>query len=544
MKRNKFIIGLILAAQLVGFSSCSDWLELYPENTIARKDYWKSKEDVASAMTGIYQSLRSCTAQMITWGEVRADMMTPAVNSTNANWESIRRGDFSPSSSYSTWTSFYNCINNCNMLLDYAPLAQKNDNSFTEAELHEYQGQAIAIRSLLYFYLVRSFREVPMSLSAYADNSQNLMLAKSTDTEILDQLVADLTQVINDGWLPVRYSYTDVAQNKGYFTMYAAQTLLADIYLWQENYEACVQSCNAVLNSGQYALLPIEQGYTVTLEGDTVYYAQSASVAEYFDKMYVEGNCVESIFEVQYDRENTNGLFSMFASGTAWAKPNTEHLVDFFLPTEREGLERTLVDMRENVASRFGYVWKWAGMSFDDGTVRSSEDMDNNIIIYRLAQVYLMKAEALTQLGIAAGEEKATKVEEQPNWQEAYALCKELRTRAGATETTDLETSIGGLITNGKELEKFVLDEEARELLYEGKRWYDVVRNAKRGDYKTNINYLLDIIPYSVIADKSFSVQTKYKNSSYSWYFPVPQADIETNKLLKQNPFFAGTEDN
>ena len=538
MKRNKIIVGLLMVVQLVGFSSCSDWLELYPENTISRKDYWKSKEDVASVMTGIYQSLRSCTQQLLIWGEFRADMLIPGTTIL-VNWDDMRRGEYAATNSLFAWGTLYTCINNCNMLIDYAPMAYENDNSFTEAELHEYQGQAIAIRSLLYFYLVRSFRDVPMTLNAYADNSQYLMLAKSTDTEILDQLVTDLNQVINDGWIPANYSYTDVAQNKGYITRYAAQTLLADIYLWQEQYELCNQVCDQVLKSGQYALLPIAQGFVETLEGDTVYYAEPAGVSEYYYNMYVEGNCVESIFEIQYDRENTNPFFSVFCSANCWAKPNTEHLVDFFTPTLREGLERTVVDMRENVASRFGSVWKWAGMSYDDGTVRSTEDMDNNFIIYRLAQVYLMKAEALAQMGIAAGEDAKTTPEEQTCYQEAYALCQALRTRAGATETTDLETNNG--LINGKSLEEFILLEEAREFLYEGKRWYDVVRNAKRKDYTTNIGYLLNTVPYSVIADKSYSMQTKYKKSPYSWYFPCPQADIENNSLLEQNPFYAGS---
>lgn len=538
MKRNKIIVGLLMVAQLVGFSSCSDWLELYPENTISRKDYWKSKEDVASAMTGIYQSLRNCSSQLLVWGELRADMLIPG-SGINANWDDMRRGEYAATNSLFTWGTLYTCINNCNMLIDYAPLAYENDNSFTEAELHEYQGQAIAIRSLLYFYLVRSFRDVPMPLTAYADNSQYLMLAKSTDTEILDQLVTDLNQIINDGWIPANYSYTDVAQNKGYITRYAAQTLLADIYLWQEQYELCNQVCDQVLKSGQYALLPITQGLVVTLEGDTVFYADPAGVSEYYYDMYVEGNCVESIFEVQYDRENTNPFYSTFCSTLCWAKPNTEHLVDFFTPTLREGLERTIVDMRENVASRFGSVWKWAGMSYDNATVRSTEDMDNNFIIYRLAQVYLMKAEALAQMGIAAGEDAKATPEEQTYYQEAYALCQALRTRAGATETTDLETNNG--LINGKSLEEFILLEEAREFLYEGKRWYDVVRNAKRKDYTTNIGYLLNTVPYSVIADKSYSMQTKYKKSPYSWYFPCPQADIENNSLLEQNPFYAGS---
>ena len=151
--------------------------------------------------------------------------------------------------------------------------------------------------------------------------------------------------------------------------------------------------------------------------------------------------------------------------------------------------------------------------------------MENNHIIYRLAQVYLMRAEALCQLGIAQNSQELLA--------EALALVEVIRDRAGATETTALEVT--GEI-DGKALEAHILEEEAREFMYEGKRWFDVIRNAKRNNY-TNANYLTQIVPYSVITDKSFSVQVKYKDPN-SWYMPLPESNIKTNSLLEQNPFY------
>ena len=93
---------------------------------------------------------------------------------------------------------------------------------------------------------------------------------------------------------------------------------------------------------------------------------------------------------------------------------------------------------------------------------------------------------------------------------------------------------------DGKALEAHILEEEAREFMYEGKRWFDVIRNAKRNNY-ANAGYLTQIVPYSVIADKSFSVQKKYQNPD-SWYMPLPESNIETNSLLKQNTFYTSQE--
>ena len=75
--------------------------------------------------------------------------------------------------------------------------------------------------------------------------------------------------------------------------------------------------------------------------------------------------------------------------------------MDYFLPTETEGFERTWVDARESMSSKMGTAWKWAAPNYDATTTRCSADMENNHIVYRLAQVYLMRAEALCLLGFA-----------------------------------------------------------------------------------------------------------------------------------------------
>ena len=89
-------------------------------------------------------------------------------------------------------------------------------------------------------------------------------------------------------------------------------------------------------------------------------------------------------------------------------------------------------------------------------------------------------------------------------------------------------------------MEALIVDEAGRELMFEGKRWFDVLRNAKRNNY-ANINYLMQIVPYSITADKVYSVKVKYQNKN-SHYLPLPQDDIERNNLLKQNPFYESSK--
>lgn len=239
-------------------TSCSDWLDLTPYDGVPSGEYWKTKEDVRAVVNGAYLSMTSSdiVQRMFLYGEWRADMIADG-RRPNSNITGVFNGEISPENSYLNWASFYKTINICNTVLKYAPIAQANDLSFSETLLKEYEAQAIAIRSLMYFYLVRSFGDVPLILEAYSSAAQPMSIAKTSQKEILDVLVADLTGIEQN--LPGRYSTTDPAQNKGRMTVWAVKALLADIYLWQEEYEKCDKKCSEIIDSGQFTLIPVKR---------------------------------------------------------------------------------------------------------------------------------------------------------------------------------------------------------------------------------------------------------------------------------------------
>jgi hypothetical protein len=199
---------------------------------------------------------------------------------------------------------------------------------------------------------------------------------------------------------------------------------------------------------------------------------------------------------------------------------------EIYIPTSKD--DNSYYDIRSNLASKNGYIWKYVGKELDGSTFRAETEMTANWIIYRLADVLLMKAEALTQMGIKSGEQSYLK--------EARACIEKVRVRANAVESTDL--TYGQTEFDGKTLENFVLQERAREFAFEGKRWFDVLRQAKRDNYAgTNLNYLTQLAVYSAPADKVFSLQTKYKNHK-SHYLPISKSELETNPALVQNEFY------
>lgn len=144
-----------------------------------------------------------------------------------------------------------------------------------------------------------------------------------------------------------------------------------------------------------------------------------------------------------------------------------------------------------------------------------------------------MKAEALTQIGLNTHNETA-----QTYYKNAIAAMEEVRSVRNAVNTS--EYIFTGII-DGKSLEKAILNERAREFSYEGKRWYDVLRHAKRGNYDgTNIQYLINLAINSASPEKQQSLIAKYKDPKRnSHYWPIYVREIETNPKLIQNEFYA-----
>jgi starch-binding outer membrane protein, SusD/RagB family len=86
-------------------------------------------------------------------------------------------------------------------------------------------------------------------------------------------------------------------------------------------------------------------------------------------------------------------------------------------------------------------------------------------------------------------------------------------------------------------LEAYLLKERAREFMFEGKRWYDVLRFSKRNNYE-NLSYLLNLaLNTSAPPEKQKSLQTKYRDIR-SHYWPIYVTELENNPKLVQNDFY------
>jgi hypothetical protein len=527
-KKYLYLIVVVLAAAQV---SCSDWLDLKPYDGVVEDDYWKTKEDVHSMVIGCYSSLlnKNMVSNMIYWGELRADLVTDGA-SASAGIKNIIRGEISPENGIVKWDEFYSTINQCNKLIEKSALVRELDQTFSDELYRQYVAEAVAIRSLMYFYLVRSFQDVPLVLAASNSDAQDYYPSKVKGVAILDTLVSHLSSAVR--YLPTGYG--SAGMTKGRFTSMAAKTLLADIYLWQGSYTECSRLCAEVIGSGQFSLIPVSRE-PVEIRNDaeevidTAFYATLADAEQWFDKLYVTGNSVESIFELQFPKTHESlgdPFFAVYNSNSSRPVLTTNDVIldGVFFPVYEYDWD--VKDIRSETYQQ-GYAWKFVGTSLS-GASRRVEREFPHWIIYRLPDVMLMQAEALTQLALRDDNNQAT-------LQKAYKLVLQIRERANAVDGpgSKLQDPI-----DGKTLEKLILEERARELLFEGKRWYDVLRHARRDSYANqNREYLLNMAINSAPPEKQAGLQVKYLDNNFH-YWPIYVSAVEINKNLVQNEFY------
>ena len=516
MKMKKLFSILSIAGLIIILSGCTDWLNIKPESEIVLDDFWQNESQVNQVLSACYRSVTEGEVmnRMLVWGELRSDNVTYG-RSMPTDMYKMLNVDISADNWYCKWGNFYNVINNCNNFLHFAPGVVKLDANFTESKLHSMEAEVLTLRALMYFYLVRTFEKVPWIDQPSIDDAQDYNIPQSSEDFILDKLVTDLQTALKYS----RDNYETTAYTKGRITTNAVRTLLADIYLWREDYSKCIEMCNLILNDTKSGL-ELESGENV------------------INKVFYQGNSKESIFELQFDDEQmfnwvARDFFGFYGNPLGqWSFPGV--LVtgkyspfNYLIGSGKESTE----DLREKDflfqlagGDRY-YVFKYAGAQRqENATTKVStyyyRNVTANWIVYRLSEIYLMKAEALIQLST--------------NKEEAVSLINTVYMRSN-TEEGELALMPDNY-TSKLKLDELLLRERQRELMFEGKRWFDLMRLSRRVDSPA---------PLLSYVTKKFtgggSGQSTKMSVMDALYLPVHTDELKANSALVQNEFYKVT---
>lgn len=493
----------------LGLYSCEDWFDIKPQTELVNSDFWQSKSDVESAMAACYRAFLEpdMMERLIVWGEVRSDNVLSGSNANN-DISYILTANVDASNSYTNWEPMYRVINYCNTVLEKAPIVQQSDPDFKIGELRAYQAEAITLRALCYFYLVRTFKDVPFTTVSYKDDTRPFQLAQTDGDVIIDSMLKELEAISTNHAKAV---YSNTGDTKGRITQKALWALMADMYLWRNLYDKCIEMCDKVLQT---------QSNPLQLESSNRYNQQVFGI----------GNSTESIFELQFDTYTPDYVVNeMYGYSGGRSSVNNLSSLDFNEYQLFNGSDIRRYDaFFSTTSSAFVTIAKYISYRTESTTnqVNAADYIRNqntqHWIIYRLPDIYLMKAEALVERNLSGDLEQAIQMV-------GYTYDRANPSRgAGSLKLSDY---------NSQELVRnLVFDERQREFLFEGKRYFDLLRRIRRHNDLNNIvsTYLL-----RKYESQDQATVTTRLNTLNALYMPINRDELKVNKLLKQNPFYA-----
>lgn len=431
-----------ILALVVFLSGCDNKLELEPYQQISTSTAISTGENVKNILIGVYDE----TSQADSYGgylQIMADLYGMTDQGTWGGTfqqprEVYNKNIFVDNSFVrDLWLNAYEAINEANLVLDNAELVN-------EDERDQVMGEAYFLRALNYFDINRFFSSpdkslgVPLTLQGITDYSQNLEIERAPADQVYQQVISDLQQAIS--LLP---------ESNGVFAdKYSAEALLARVQLHIGNYEQARDAANDVIeNSGRML---------------------TATYAEAFNN---DENSSEDLFDFQVNtQDGDNVLVTHYADQTNGGRGGDitvdQEYLDMFGPNDDRG--------------SFFYESAQNG-----GTLTSKyTNQYANISLIRLAEMYLIRAEANQRLGTDVG---ATPLED----------VNTIRTRANADLLTEVSLDD-------------ILKERQLELMFEGFLIWDYTRTGRS----------VGEIP----AD------------SPKLSFPIPLREMDANSLLVQNP--------
>lgn len=423
------------------FGACSDRLDVEPRQQIPTEVAISTGENVQNILTGVYDE----TAQEESYGGY-LQMMADLYGFTNqASWYGTFQepGEIYSKSIFTDntfvrdlWLNGYEAINQANLVLDNADLVNEDDRDHV-------MGEAYFLRALNYFDLNRFFSSpdkslgVPLTLSGITDYSQDLEIARAPADQVYQQVISDLQNAIE--LLP--------ATNGALADKYSAEALLARVQLHLGNYEEARDAANDVIENSGHSL-----------------------TGTYADAFNNDEDSSEDVFAFQVNsQDGDNVLVTHYASFEFGGRGGDIAVNDPYLSMFGENDQR----------GQLFYIG-------DYGDVLTGKYTNEfaNISLIRLAEMYLIRAEANERLGTEVG---ATPLED----------INTIRDRAEADALTEVTLDD-------------ILKERELELMFEGFLIWDYTRTGRA----------VGEIP----AD------------SPRLSFPIPLRELDANSLLEQNP--------
>jgi hypothetical protein len=438
-------------------SSCKKFIDVgAPKNLIEASSVYQSDATATAVVKGIYSDMingggfASGTQASITF---TTGLSADELIAYSLGYMPYYNNALSPTNGVSTlWSTPYKYINNANSMIENLTVSS----GVSDKTKNQLIGEAKFIRAFCFFYLVNLYGDVPLVISS--DYRKNATLARTSKSEVYQQIIADLTDA--QGLLATDFSFSNGERDQP--NKWAATALLARVYLYLGEWTKAEEQATAIINNSTYSLISDLNTVFLKNSAETIWQLKPAGTAINTS----EGN----IFILTTNPSNASLsplLYNSFETGdsrkTKWIGSYTSGINVYYYP--------------------FKYK------------IRTGTPLNEYSMVLRLAEQYLIRAEARTQ---------------QENIGGAQSDLNKIRNRAGLGNTT---------ASNKTALLVAIMHERQTELFTEwGHRWFDLNRTGA--------------------IDAVMSVAASQKGSPWNNFqklYPIPQTEISNDQNIGQN---------
>ncbi len=436
--KNIYIAATAACLLSIGLASCKKLLDVNPQSQITEQVYFKNESDFERYVIGTYTSIRAF-ANSILYGDERSEEL---INGTNSRLTTAWSQILSPTVGAINYNGQYKAIGNVNLLLDkmepftFANTALKN----------KLKAEALCQRAYTYFFLVKVVGDTPLMLQAITDDNVPL-LPRAKAADVMKQIFADLDLAIS---LFPDKTYS----NKYRFSYGAAQALKADAKLWSakvlgggaNDFNDAITAGAAVEATGVSLLANFKDVTTTRANAEVImsaYYNRDENGANYGLNALPFLTAISSasnLDSIAYCLTSVNG------QGGYQISLKSRQLFSGLINDKR--IPYTFIVERQGTTQKSAWITKLPGNKYTDDRIS-----DNDVIMWRLADIFLMEAEAYAGIN---------------NTAQAITYLNKVRVRAG--------DGVYSGATDKATVERAIFDERGRELFFENKRWFDIVR--------------------------------------------------------------------
>lgn len=443
--RSKIVVLMLLVCTIYSQTSCQKFIQIDPPpDKITESNIFSNDKTAISVMTGLYTSIVSSSADLSEFSGLLADelvLWNDADDERRAYYTNSLEANRSKNTGKQLWITYFNFIFRCNAVLE----GVENNNRLSDRVKTQLKGEALFLRSWLNFYLVNLYGEIPIVVSTNPE--ENRLLPRSSIDAVYKLIIEDLimsSKLLSADFLNGKLNaYNSGAEERVRPTLWAAKALLARVYLFNKKWSEAELTANEVIAHRDLFSL--------------------SDLVSIFHK-----NNKESIWLLQPIESGWNTSegrrfnLNAFPQGFSIDKP--VYLSDFLLNVFEKGDKRRekFVDSLIIDADTFYFSSKYKEGAFNSN-VTDITSLTEYTVVFRLSELYLIRAEARTFLG---------------NISAAISDLDSIRKRSSLDEISKINPNISQM-----DLVSAILHERQVELFLEwGHRWLDLKRLGRVDD--------------------------------------------------------------